>query len=87
MAFYDFPYDQLVSYKPQRNEPADFDAFWQDTLAEADAYALNPRFTPVDAGLEDGGCVRRDLRGLRRAGCARLAAAAAQRSGATALRG
>ncbi len=52
MAFFDFPYDQLVTYKPQRNEPPDFDAFWQATLAEADAYALNPRFTPVDAGLK-----------------------------------
>lgn len=52
MAFYDFPYDQLVAYKPQRNEPAGFDAFWQETLAEAGAYPLNLRFVPVDAGLK-----------------------------------
>ena len=35
MAFFDLPYDELVTYKPPRNEPADFDAFWQATLAEA----------------------------------------------------
>jgi cephalosporin-C deacetylase len=52
MSFYDFPYDQLVSYKPPRNEPADFDAFWQETLGEANSYALNSRFTAVDLGMK-----------------------------------
>ena len=28
MAFFDFPLDTLKSYTPERNERADFDAFW-----------------------------------------------------------
>jgi cephalosporin-C deacetylase len=51
MAFYDLSLDQLETYKPARNEPADFDAFWQETLAEARCYPLNPRFVPYDANL------------------------------------
>ena len=35
MAFFDFSLDQLKTYRPDREEPADFDAFWQRTLAEA----------------------------------------------------
>jgi cephalosporin-C deacetylase len=52
MAFFDLSLDQLQVYKPERNEPADFDAFWQETLAETRGHALNPRFEPVDAGLK-----------------------------------
>jgi cephalosporin-C deacetylase len=51
MAFFDFPLDQLQVYKPARPEPADFDAFWQATLAQARAYSLAARFEPVDYGL------------------------------------
>ena len=52
MAFFDLPYDELIAYKPPRNEPADFDAFWQATLAEARQFPLNPRLIPYDAGLK-----------------------------------
>jgi cephalosporin-C deacetylase len=52
MAFFDLSLEQLQSYKPERNEPEDFDAFWQSTLAETRTHALNPRFVPVDAGLK-----------------------------------
>jgi cephalosporin-C deacetylase len=52
MAFFDLPYDELVTYKPPRNEPADFDAFWQATLSEARQHPLNPRFVPYDLGLK-----------------------------------
>ena len=52
MAFYDFPYDQLVSYKPPRNEPADFDAFWRDTLAESGTHAFDCPHAP--AGITPG---------------------------------
>ncbi len=52
MAFFDFPYEELVAYKPPRNEPGDFDAFWQETLAEARAHPLHPRFEPYDIGLK-----------------------------------
>ena len=51
MAFFDMPVEQLKSYRPPRNEPADFDAFWQQTLAEARRFDLTARFEPVDAGL------------------------------------
>ena len=51
MAFYDLPLEELRTFLPPRNEPADFDAFWQNTLAEARQYPLNARFEPVDFGL------------------------------------
>ncbi len=51
MAFFDFPYEELVKYRPERVEPADFDHFWKQTLAEARSYPLDARFAPVDVGL------------------------------------
>ena len=52
MAFFDLPLEQLQSYKPERDEPADFDAFWQATLAEARAHPLDVRWEPADFGLQ-----------------------------------
>lgn len=52
MAFFDLSLDQLQSYRPERNEPEDFDAFWLSTLTEARQHPLNARFIPVDAGLK-----------------------------------
>lgn len=52
MAYFDMPLDALQAYCPPREEPADFDAFWQATLAEARAFPLNPRFEPMDFGLQ-----------------------------------
>ena len=51
MAQFDLPLDELRAYKPARHEPADFDAFWSDTLAEASAAAFDAEFQPFDAGL------------------------------------
>jgi cephalosporin-C deacetylase len=51
MAFYDMSLEELRGYQPPRDEPSDFDAFWQATLAEAREFALNPLFAPVDYGL------------------------------------
>ncbi len=51
MAFFDMPLEQLKTYLPAREEPADFDAFWQQTLDEARQFPLNAIFTPVDQGL------------------------------------
>jgi cephalosporin-C deacetylase len=48
---FDLPLAELRVYKPAREEPADFDAFWADTLAGARKHPLEPRFVPVDAGL------------------------------------
>lgn len=53
MAFFDLSYDQLVSYRPERVEPADFDAFWAATLAEARRFPLAPVFDPYNAYLRD----------------------------------
>jgi cephalosporin-C deacetylase len=49
---FDLPLDQLKTYKPDRPEPADFDAFWAKTLAEARAFPLEARFVPVKTGLK-----------------------------------
>jgi cephalosporin-C deacetylase len=51
MALFDMPLDQLRSYAPPRDEPADFDAFWRTTLGEHRARPLDARFEPYDAGL------------------------------------
>ncbi|MBK9928184.1 MAG: acetylxylan esterase [Anaerolineales bacterium] len=51
MAFFDLPLDQLKTYKPERTEPADFDAFWKSTLDEARKHPLNATFERVDYGL------------------------------------
>lgn len=48
---FDLPLDQLRTYVPPREEPEDFDSFWEETLLEARRYPLDPRFEPVDAGL------------------------------------
>ncbi len=46
--FFDLPLEQLKTYLPPRDEPADFDAFWTQTLAEANRFPLSPSFEPVD---------------------------------------
>jgi cephalosporin-C deacetylase len=51
MAFFDLPLDQLTTYKPKRNEPKDFDAFWKKTLSAARAHKLNAQFKKIDVGL------------------------------------
>ncbi len=51
MPFFDMSLDELQAYKPERHEPADFESFWQETLAEARAHPLNATFEPVDFGL------------------------------------
>lgn len=52
MALFDYPLDQLRVYTPVREEPADFDAFWQTTLAESRRFDLDPHFERVDFGLK-----------------------------------
>ena len=48
---FDMPLEQLKAYLPPREEPPYFDAFWQETLAEARGFPLNAVFEPVDFGL------------------------------------
>jgi cephalosporin-C deacetylase len=52
MAFFDMPLEQLEVYRPDRGEPADFDAFWQATLEDARRHPLDARFEPVDYNLK-----------------------------------
>ena len=35
MPYFDLPLDTLQTYRPQRQEPGDYSAFWQETLDEA----------------------------------------------------
>jgi cephalosporin-C deacetylase len=51
MALFDKPLDQLRQYKPKRDEPRDFDAFWKRTLADARRHPLGATFQRVETGL------------------------------------
>jgi len=51
MAFFDLTLDELKIYRPARQEPKDFDAFWKSTLNEARKYPLDAKFEKVDYGL------------------------------------
>ena len=51
MALFDKPLDELRAYRPSPEEPADFDAFWKQTLDAAAAAATEPVAVPYDAGL------------------------------------
>ena len=48
---FDMPLPELLVYKPEREEPADFDAFWANTLADARSHPIGAQFEPIDAGL------------------------------------
>jgi cephalosporin-C deacetylase len=48
---FDMPLEKLKDYKPARKEPADFDSFWQRTLADARRFPLKASFNRVDYGL------------------------------------
>lgn len=51
MAIFDLPLNELKTYCPERDEPADFDAFWKATLDEARAFPLDAIFEKVEYGL------------------------------------
>lgn len=51
MPLFDLPLDQLHHYQPARNEPADFDQFWSQTLDEAAQHPLSAAVTHCDSGL------------------------------------
>jgi cephalosporin-C deacetylase len=48
---FDLPLEDLEDYRPDRVEPADFDAFWEQTLREAAEYPLDAEITPVQTPL------------------------------------
>ena len=49
--FIDLPEAGLRAYRSTQTDPADFDTFWADTLAETRSHELTVTATPVDAGL------------------------------------
>lgn len=51
MTAFDLPLEQLEVYRPDRGEPADFDAFWAATLAEAREHPVDVTLARVDTGL------------------------------------
>jgi cephalosporin-C deacetylase len=51
MALIDLSLDELREYRPERNEPADFDQFWGATLKAARNHPLALEHTTVDIGL------------------------------------
>ncbi|MYW66920.1 prolyl oligopeptidase family serine peptidase [Streptomyces sp. SID8379] len=48
---FDMPLDRLREYRPEPEEPADFDAFWRKTLDDAARHPLETRFVPYETGL------------------------------------
>ncbi|MCY4070477.1 MAG: alpha/beta fold hydrolase [Chloroflexi bacterium] len=52
MPLLDMSLEEMRVYRPAREEPADFDAFWAGSLEEARAHDLEAVFEAVDAGLE-----------------------------------
>ncbi|GAB5491661.1 MAG: acetylxylan esterase [Phototrophicaceae bacterium] len=48
MPHFDMPLDELKNYVPERNEPSDFDSFWDMTLEDARSYPINARFEPIE---------------------------------------
>ena len=51
MPLFDLNRTALETYRPDIDEPADFDAFWAATLAEAQDHDLALKLTRVDSGL------------------------------------
>ena len=52
MAFFDLPKEELERYTPQRNEPSDFDGFWERTFAEHGSGPLDFECVPVETHLK-----------------------------------
>jgi cephalosporin-C deacetylase len=51
MAHFDLSLDELRRYRPDLPVPADLDAFWKETLAQARTVELRAEFTSVHSGL------------------------------------
>ena len=52
MSYFDLPLDELRTYSPQREEPTDFDSFWEDTLSDARKFPLELQLKEMDFGLK-----------------------------------
>ena len=56
MAFFDMSLEEMLTYAPPRQEPPDFDAFWQESIAQTRRHPLDARFEAVDYGLRAQEC-------------------------------
>ena len=74
MAAFDLPIDELEAYRPERSEPADFDAFWAETLATSRAAGGEPTFAPTSTPLRTIDVADVTFSGLRRPADPRLVA-------------
>ncbi|MGO2685287.1 MAG: acetylxylan esterase, partial [Microbacterium sp.] len=52
MPRFDLPAEELRSYRPEVTEPADFDDFWEQTLAESRALTESIRLSRIDSPLQ-----------------------------------
>lgn len=52
MPRFDLPVEELRSYRPEVREPADFDDFWEQTLAESRALAQPIQLRRIDSPLQ-----------------------------------
>jgi cephalosporin-C deacetylase len=51
MAMFDLSLDELREYRPELDEPPDFDDFWRDTIDTARGFDLAPTATKIDNKL------------------------------------
>src|SRR4051794_33123441 len=51
MALSDLPLAELEKLTPAREEPADFDQFWDRTLADSRLHPMTPKVEAVSVGL------------------------------------
>jgi len=51
VALFDRPLSELVEYRPEPDEPSDFDEFWAETITQARAAAWQPRLERVEHPL------------------------------------
>ncbi|MGX5680925.1 acetylxylan esterase [Schumannella luteola] len=53
MAFTDLSPEELVRYRPDIPQPADFDDFWSSTIAEARSLGGDPELSPADTPVSE----------------------------------
>lgn len=61
----DMPLEELQQYRPALTKEADFDAFWERSLAEARRQPLNAQFEPVNYPVPEVEVFRASLDGFR----------------------
>ena len=49
--FFDLPLSDLQKYKPERQEPQDFNVFWKNTIEETRKFPIEVDFQPVDFSM------------------------------------